>query len=421
MNLLGSRSVATNIIIKVAGAGLAFASQVVLARRLEPTAYGELVLFITACSLLGIVGRCGLDVSLVRLAALARERNDTTALRALTIESCVFAAVLSAAVCLPLWPLRHLIPLLSPLTPALLTGIVVSVVLMSIGSVLGAAARGQSHVLFAEFVESVFRPVVLTGVAVSVIGLGWLNGIAAGILAWILSQAAAALVVGFRAWGRGKVAWRERLRMRALGFPPKSAGAFVGIGLVSFAMFQLDTFLLGVYRPATEVAGYNMACNFVRLVIFVPMILAGQAQPLLAVSWEGLHRVRFFRIADSLLLRSTLAAALFMALLLVIGPRLLTLTHPAFSEAASALRLLAVGHVVNAASIVLTTTLYMAGEERAVMSSQVLGAVAVAALYPALIPPFGAAGAAGAAVVGMGIVCVMLTFRYRQLRTGSVA
>lgn len=415
--LLGSRAVTANVLIKAGGAALAFGSQIALARWLGPQAFGELVLFITACALLSIVARWGMDVSLVRRVALAHSRTDRDAVRALVVESTLFSLLGTAAVCAAFLAYGRVGSMPGALASVAPWMLVASVAAMTLVAVVGAAARGQSQVLQVEFVESVFRPVVWVVLVFIGAWLGLGQGAALGMMSYVLALAAAAFALGIHACPRGPMHWLQSIRMRSLGLPPPGGLALVGTGLIGFAMYQLDTLILGIHRPASELAGYNMACNFVRLVIFLPLILAAQAQPILAVSWAQSDRSAFFRTADSLLRRGVPMAALAAVVLLASGHWLLTLTHPAFAEATNALRILAVAHVFNAAALLVSAGLYMAGMERRVLWSNACGALCASVLYMELIPRYGSVGAALAAAAGMLIVFAMLVGAYVRHRS----
>lgn len=416
MKPLDIRSVAANVAIKGAAAGLAFASQIVLVKMLGPAGYGELVLFITLCSLLGVVGKMGLDVSLVRLSALAHSRQDEASLRFLAIEGSL-AAVLGSLVACTCYAVA--IPFLGSVGNFASGGtalVFACVTLMSVAAVLGAVSRGRLRILRAEFTESIVRPVLMLLALTALLAgaaaePGW-----EGPLAYTLAQAAVCAVLCLGLVPRGPFRFPDRIRWRALTFPPPGSGSLIGLGLIGFAMFQLDTLLLGLYRPMDDVGSYNMACNLARLVIFVPMILAGQAQPLLAVAWKETDSERYFAIVRSIILRSLLAAGLGAALLLVLGEWLLGAIHPRLATASGALRILAIAHCFNAVSIVASAALYMAGLETLVMRAQSLGAALAVAGYFVLIPRLGLEGAAMSVLAALFVVFLNLLLQLQRVR-----
>lgn len=419
MKPLDIRSIAANVAIKGTAAGLAFVTQIALVKMLGPTGYGQLVLFITLCSLLAVVGKMGLDVSLVRLSALAHSQQDRSSLRFLAIEGSLAAVLASLVACTGYAVALPFLGSVANFAPGGTALVFACVALMSVAGVLGAVSRGRLRILRAEFTESIVRPVLLLlALTVLLAGTATAQGWAPP-LAYTLTQAAVCGVLCVGLVPRGPLQFQDRLRWRALSFPPPGSGSLIGLGLIGFVMFHLDTLLLGLYRSADDVGSYNMACNLARLVIFVPMILAGQAQPLLAVAWKETDAERYFGIVRSIVLKSLLAAALGSAVLLVLGEWLLGAIHPKLATAGGALRILAVAHCFNAVSIVASAALYMAGLEALVMRAQFLGAALAVAGYLVLIPRLGLEGASMSVLAGLAIVLLNLVVQLQRVRRDS--
>lgn len=145
--------------------------------------------------------------------------------------------------------------------------------------------------------------------------------------------------------------------------------------LVNFAYFQLDTLIVASKLGAQEAASYNMACNFVRLVIFIALIVAGQAQPALASDYRNrnLSAVKNRMIyCVGLSIGCAIAATIFLA---IFGRSLLCFVSPKFEIAYVALLILSIAHIFNSVVIVLAAALNMFGLQKYVLMSQVFGAV----------------------------------------------
>lgn len=415
------RRFAASAIIRATAAALAFASQVLLVRLLGADVYGGYVVFVTSCALLALVANGGLDVITTRRISTGHDRGEghrivhdircagmqTLALAGMT---CGVLIALRASSLLSDWQLLSSIGM-----PTLFLG-VATLALATLGS---AAVRGLHGFIAADVIDFLARPLALMA---GVTGLALFaptatpTAPAAFVVANLLAVGLCALVV------RHAIAVMAQSRNTApAGDNPslRPSAMLVAYGLMSYAMFQLDTLLVGSYRSTLEVGAYNMACNFVRLVIFVPLIIVAQMQPRVAVLFsrgehDALAALVRNRVSIALLSSGGTATALAFA-----GRPLLQMVDPQFVSAAPALVILCFAHVCNSVLLVLSGTLLMGGLQGLVLRAQVCGLAVCVPLYVMLIPEYGASGAAVAVLAGLSVNLAAIAWLLYRLRMGG--
>lgn len=419
------RRFAVSAVIRSSAAALAFASQVLLVRLLSADAYGSYVVFVTSCALLALVASGGLDVIITRRVSTGYDRRDQKRIVQDICRAALLALALGVLTCAVLAAVRA-----SPISSRwhLLAGIDMSALLLGVSTLalatLGTAAvRGLHRFVVADMIDFLARPLaVLAGVA------------ALAVSAPPATALAPAAFIGANALTIVLCALAVRHALRRAAFVPASAqgtateaceeplrpsSTLVAYGLMSYAMFQLDTLLVGIYRGALEVGAYNMACNFVRLVIFVPLIIVAQMQPRAAVLFSRGEHAPLIALVRSRVGISLLAAGSAGALLAVSGPMLLRMVDPQFSSATAALMLLCMAHLCNSALLVLSGALLMGGLHSLVLRSQICGLAVCIPLYFVLIPDHGGTGAAAAVLAGLAVNLAALASAWRSLPWGA--
>jgi len=407
-----NKAVLANAGVRGFAAILAFASQIVMVKLLGENAYGSYVLFVTYCSLIFIFSRSGLDVVALRASSVAYGHQDRAQFGQ------VFRRVLTLGVLLSIvWALLFsLAKQLSAFkrfaqSDAGVGWVLAGVLGMTLLAVLLGVVRGTRRIISADVVDSIAKPLVIMLVIWILVGYGS-HGNSVGYIAFIAANliatiATAALLIGVDRKSR----WREApggSRLELLS--PRSAATYITYGLITYVFFQLDTLIVGMWLGTAEVGAYNMACNFVRLVIFVPMIVVIQMQPSIASA---------FHSKDFRTIRATVAGAMKKSLffagggvlaLVLFGRWLLGLVSESFAGAYPTLLVLAFAHLMNSAILVLTGMLLMCKEQKLVVMAQFAGLCVCAPLYFVLIPRIGTIGAATSVLLGLVVNLACLTW-----------
>ena len=202
----------------------------------------------------------------------------------------------------------------------------------------------------------------------------------------------------------------------------KASVPFFASNIFYVIYFQLDTVMLAVLRPAAEVGIYAAPYKVVMLLGLIPAAVSHALLPsafaLGTQDRPGIHRL--FRLQVRTL--GIIAVPISVALVLFapgIVPRVL---GPGYEGSAIILQILAVQVLLRCLAHAGGDALYALGRENRRTAIQGLAAASNLVLNVALIPRWGAAGAAVATVITEAIVAVLMLASARKgWGGGSVA
>lgn len=395
--------------VRATAAVLALVVQILLVRYVGEHDYGVYVLYTTLCGLLVVLAKFGLDTIMVKRSAILFERGFHRGLRSLLWRATTYSLVCTVSIVVVLFAILNL-PSAHKLSKSfdwrfwwILAGVGAS----SACAIFLGALKGARRPVAADIAETLVKPLaVLATVVCALYSVGVSTSIT--YLAFILSNLASIALVWFfldRTLVRRGV---EEFHSAVGGIiAGRDAAIFILSGLINFGFFQLDTLLVGVMLGNELAGAYAMACNYVRLVIFVPLIVVVQLQPKVAVSYSR---------GDGVAVRSATVAALRLGLLSsvaaaialgILGPWLLRLSSPDFVEARWALILLSCVHIFNGVSLILIGAMHMCGRQKDVLVAQVFGLAVCLPILPWAIRNWGMEGAAVAVL--LGIVATLLS------------
>jgi O-antigen/teichoic acid export membrane protein len=231
-----------------------------------------------------------------------------------------------------------------------------------------------------------------------------------GTLALVLGLGVADVVVAVDAWRRvsRRLGWRRLGLARAprgwWGRPEQGLTREVAAyglrgqvgGVVMLLNLRLDFALLGALAGPAVLGMYAVASKLAELLRLPGTALTWVCYPTLAAvsAPEAAHRAR--RLVPPLLVGVTAAAVPFI---LLAGPVIQVLYGDSFSGAVPAARLLALGMVLSGAAGVASGYLYGRGRPGLNSAAMGVGLVLTVVLDLALIPRYGATGAAVASTI----------------------
>ncbi|NTV12460.1 MAG: oligosaccharide flippase family protein [Desulfobulbaceae bacterium] len=176
-----------------------------------------------------------------------------------------------------------------------------------------------------------------------------------------------------------------------------------------FFTAQTGVIILGIFRPEAQVAYYDVAVKLSLLVGFVLTAVNAMAAPRFAELFHADKIDELFYVArKSAKLIFWLTTPILLTLVLLGRPLLQLLFGPEFVQAYPALLLLMAGQFVNAASGSTGFFMNMTGHQNLLRNCTAITALLNIGLSLALIPSFGIAGAAFAAMVGISLLNVLL-------------
>jgi len=385
----------------LARAAIAFGLSLALGRALGAERFGRWILCTTWASTLTVVADLGFGVLLTRDGA----RPEAPAGRLLASALLVRLALVV--------PLGAILVLAAPhlaVDPEALAGIRAGALLGSAGAVygcFGALFRAQPRWL----------PAVLaieTGyLAAQLAGSWWLVQRGGGVvplvaLATLLqaAQIATAIALWPAVFGsRGAVHLPSPADLRAIA---RRAIPFAASGIVANLQTRIAPLMLGYWSTEIDLGGFAAASRFGRAARLAPQALFAGALPVLSHAHgtprEGARRV--FRSFDRALVAISLAMA---APCVLLAPLLLRVVYgPSFLDAAPALVWVGVGLAPALVNSGKRVALFAAGREKAALRWSAVALAVQVATGLALIPSFGATGAAMSVAIAEAAIVVPL-------------
>ncbi len=395
-------------------AGLPVAA--LLVREMPIGQYGALASANALIALIALAGALGLTPAMARFGAVAFERGGDDALRDVTRNASRLARAAGIGV----------IVLLAGLAAALASTGSVRTMAAVIAVSIPAAALTSRTAVATGFLQVRFRPrqvassnvtAALARVLVVVVAV-----VACGLTsAWEVAAALSlATIAGFIVLARGVP--RAPLRWHAPAGTPtvrqflSFGSAMVLVSASGLAISQLDVFLVGMIRGRAAAGLYAPASLLANQVVALAALPASFLIPqLAAAASRGSHRDvgQLYRWASrwALVLAAPAVGACFAA-----PSQVLTLIYGSHLRAESApLRILMAGVLVHLAFGFNGATMDAYGMAKAMVARSGLGLAVSAISCAALIPTFGAEGAATATALGIAVLNVVASIAlYRR-------
>ncbi len=392
---------------------------IVLARMLGPTQFGIYSVVLSLVSLLAVPAQMGLPTLVVRETATAYVWQRWGVMRGLWHWAT--RKVLSLALLLAILALlvgERLLPGEAEHRTMLLVLAALLIPLNVLNTLRGAALQGLRHVVLGQLPELVINPLLLGAliVGVSLVMQTRLDAITA-IALHIFSVSFSFALGAYLLWRLVPPALRARpepiYEARAWRAAALPIALTTGLQVLNQ---NIDIVMLGWLRSAEEAGIYKIAVSAAAIV----SLGLGAVNQALAPHFARLHQLddygRLQRLV-TLSARGILALSLPPMLLMVLaGEEVLTLFfgHD-YASGKTALAIIAFGQLVNAAMGSVGLLLNMTGHERQTFRAVLAAAFANVGLNLALIPAWGAIGAAIAATTSLVVWNVIMWLAVRRL------
>ena len=396
-----AKGAAGSLALQVAEAGLGFSTSVVLARMLGAAEYGAYAFAISFAFVLLIPALLGHDTLAVRETAGLMAEQAWGRLRAF-IRGARKRLLLSVFVALAAG-LAVLLFLEDRLAPSVQDAALIALALIPVNAMLRlheGVVAGIGRVVLARFPDRVFRPALFLSLT---LGAYWLaGGLRSGstAVAFNLLATSLGLMLLLALWLR----FRPKA-MRGVVLDPAGDKGFAHA--LPFALMagltvinsQTDVLMLGFLSTPEEVGVYKVASRVASLVAFALTAVSAPLAPRIA----ALHATGEYSQIQGLASKAglaTTALALPMALSLIFGGHwVLLLFGRDFQQGAFALGVLSLGQLITAAMGVVSLLLAMTGHQTLVAKTLAVTALLNVVLNAALIPLYGASGAAVATTI----------------------
>jgi O-antigen/teichoic acid export membrane protein len=277
----------------------------------------------------------------------------------------------------------------------------------ALSRLLQATLTGVHHVIEGQLPDNVVRPSVLALVAAAIaISFGHLTGLS--MVAGNLTAVAAAYGAGWLLQRRylPRVVRDAKREFETTAWT-RAAVHFVALTGANQVMLNVPLIAVGLIRGPSEAALFAMASKLAFLVLFGYEAVNTVLAPATAKLWaEGdtAHLQRIVTFTARLALISTLPAGV---VFLVAGQWVLGFFGPAYALAASALAILTVGQILNAATGNVMLLLTMTGHQSLGAAAQMAVAAVSIPLSLLLVATLGVNGAALSYVIALVTVNVM--------------
>lgn len=409
--------------LRIMGAGFGFGFNLLLARILGAGGVGIYYLSLTVTTIATVIGRLGLDNSLLRYASVGAANHNWDQVAGIYRQALYLALAASGFTSVLMFMFAPWIACDIFKKPALITLLRImafSVVPFSLLNLYAELLKAFKKTGQASFIQGTGIPLACllmliclawTTLSVDEIALIYviasISVLSAGIWLW---RKAAPQISGLR----GKFCLR---RLIATSLP------LFWVSSMSMLMSWTDTIMLGVWMESDSVGLYNAAARIAMLTSFILVAVNTIAAPKFASMYaQGDYRA-LEKFARQITLIMILFATPVLTIFLVWPKLILKLFGPEFIFADKALTVLALGQFVNVATGSVGYLLMMSGHEKLMRNNIIFAAVLNVAFNIILIPRFGIVGAASSTaaalsvmnIVSMGLVywkTGLLTFPY---------
>ncbi len=387
------RSASATAILQGASNGMSFVLSVLLARFLGSSGYGLYALAFAWATFLMIPAILGMDLFLVRGLAVYEVNHQWSLMKGLlqrTNQLVLLTATTIAAL--------GVIAAIGWLSPSFRAPFCVAMLLIPITTLTllrQGAMRAIGRVVAGQFPEYLIRPIlIIAGVlAIEVAGHGALTPATA--LGANVTGVAVAFLVGAVLLRRALPTAMRSVRPEFVTRQWLRASLPMMVVTGVWAANSYTAILAVGALDGSRAAGiYTVAQKGTELIVVLLVAINMPLAPVVA-RLHARNDQRDLEHTTERMARVTLLVSAPLAAIFILAPQLyLGIFGAGFRTAATALVILALGQLVNAAAGPAGSVLVMTGHERAAVRGVSAGLLANVALAIALVPPFGVTGGA---------------------------
>lgn len=398
------RSGTAVIFIKLVSAAIAFAASILYARVLGPFGYGQYAFVLAIVSLVAIPTSLGIPKYLVREGAASQshlERLLKWANVRILIVGSLASALLAALWLLPISAsLRWLFLCAAPLP-----------LVVNLSEVRQSLIQARGKVARSMWAQQILAP----GAMLAVLGTLYL---VTGELqvSWLLLTAVGAAFLHF---------FVNTLQLRLLESPSYDAKPvdlrlthafpFLLLGVLHLVNNRTDILMLGAIHGAEAAGIYTVASRIAELIPFLLIVANSVLAPRIAELHQRGDDSGLQRLVSGTVRAIALPTTLFALVVIIFAVPILEVLYGAkFAPAAIALRILAVGQLVNVLAGPTGTILNMTKHARFSAISVAISSGINVLLNLLLIPYFGISGAAIATATSIVVWNLMHWYRVRR-------
>jgi len=395
---------------RLAGAGLIFLVQALIARIWGPELLGEYLLIVATVNLIAVVMPLGFHTVGTYFAAEYRARGERRQFVTFIIRA--YGHVVAALVLVLL--LGH--PLLDLLGQggSVLADHFIPVALLAFATAMvyinGALLVGLKRPFAGFFADTIFRPIVVVAAFLSTMSFAVpVEGFSVMLWAVAGGYVVIALVhFGFVVTSLDRIPDTAEPRPSEAARWWRFALPWVLISLATDFFFDIDLLLLSHALSREELAIFGICTRIFALISFAVAAVYAVTLPDMFESEANADREAFKRkVGDANFVASIISVVLFGGVV-VVGPFALMLFGPSFSAGAAPLAVLSLALVVRSVMGPASLVLSIHDRPYASLPSVGMGVVTLVLCNWLLVPPFGLMGAALSAIIAISIWSVGL-------------
>jgi O-antigen/teichoic acid export membrane protein len=382
--------------MKVFALGMGFAAAVLAARLLGPRGYGEISVALSAAGIASIFAGLGINGLAVREVARLNVVGPPATLRAfvhwsLRVTSLV-AIVLAAVLILISFGAQ-------PYSAELVIAAIMTVLLALLQLVRGLT-QGMGKITESQFPLDVTRWLL---VVAALAGLLLANAIASPqqvLLIYVGAMVVALAIAASRFFPLVPQSIESRASAEREPWL-RAASPFLGIAFFGIVGSEANTILLGSLAGPEQAGLFQPIARIAPIMILASEAIAMPLAPRMTALWHTHDLAKLSALVRKATIASSLSTAVIASAVLLLSPQILGAFGSEFVRYQAYLVVIAAAQLVNAFTGPAPLLLSMVGQMRDRIIVQVLTLLVQVGLGAALIPFYGAGGAATALTVGI--------------------
>ncbi len=400
----------------VFGLGLNYLYGILLARLLGADEFGLFSLGLALFNILTVLAIAGVDNAALKFVADQKAQGShdriSGVVRAALLLSLGFG--LGAACCLALSipALTRTIFVKDGLEPVL-WWFAAGIPIFTVSAVAIAVLQALQDVAWRTAIKYVAEPILKAGVTLLLVWFGW--GVGGAVAASVAALGGSVLL--------SLIPLRRLIRRTPpAGHARQQAGAILSFSsplivalLAASVANRADLLLLGYWWSASDVGVYAAALQTATGLTMILGCVESIATPYLSERVAAADWCQADLLYGTVVRWSAVFALPVCVMMLLFPDRILSMFGERFEAGTGCLAILAVGHLVNAVTACANNLLLWAGQARRVMWNFLLVALVQVLACLALVPRFGAMGAAWGAVIGLLLMNGLRTWQAARL------
>jgi O-antigen/teichoic acid export membrane protein len=404
--------------MKVAGAGLSFGSNIVLARVLGADGAGVYYLALTVTTVAAVVARVGLDDASLRFISASMAEDTWERVKGVYNRGIAISVGVGLILTAVLWLSAEWISTVVFDEPRLATAVKIMSLAVAPHAVMilhTQALKGLKKIPQAMLLQGFGVPLLSIPLFLAVAPLMGVKG-AAGVWA-----GATLAVAGFGRylWKRVTPDLSDVKGEFSTGFLLSTSLPLLLVASMHLVMNWTDTVMLGIWSDSRQVGIYSVAMKTATLTNLLIVAVSSIAAPKFSALYKKGQSEELSSLVQDVTTLLFICAVPLLAVFLSVPGLILLIFGGDFAEGSGVLRILALGQFVNVVLGSAGHLLVMTGHEKDMRNITVMVALVNVALNLALVPHYGIIGAATAtslSLIATGLFATLLVRRRLSIR-----